>query len=334
MKKVVVLVILLFVLMITNISYATDEAVNQEINAGDTYVLQNELNLRLIPNLSSKSNVKIEKNVEVTVETKIGNWYKITDNNVTGWVTEMKLLANPTQTTQPPLQEEPEPEETPIVNEVQNNVPESKPEEKPAETVSSNRTGIVNVETARVRKSATTSSDIIATLDEDDVVTIIGEENGFYKITTSTITEGYISTTLVKEKNVTSRSSTEDRQEAHVADNTGNTVVEFAKQYLSYPYVLGASSPSTGFDCSGFTRYVFSNFGYTLGRVATDQTSLGAVVELLFYDDAKTKIGHCGIYISGGDFIHSANPTRGVVIDNLNTNSYYSTRFVTARRIY
>ena len=177
-------------------------------------------------------------------------------------------------------------------------------------------------------------------------------ENGFVevnqleeltKITTSTITEGYISTTLVKEKNVTSRSSTEDRQEAHVADNTGNTVVEFAKQYLSYPYVLGASSPSTGFDCSGFTRYVFSNFGYTLGRVATDQTSLGAVVEranlqsgdlLLFYDDAKTKIGHCGIYISGGDFIHSANPTRGVVIDNLNTNSYYSTRFVTARRIY
>ena len=76
--------------------------------------------------------------------------------------------------------------------------------------------------------------------------------------------------------------------------------------------------------------------------MAASQTSLGVVVEkenlqigdlILFYDDAKKKIGHCGIYIGGGDFIHSANPQRGVVIDNLNTNSYYAQRFVTARRI-
>ena len=105
---------------------------------------------------------------------------------------------------------------------------------------------------------------------------------------------------------------------------------------------FGASSPEKGFDCSGFTRYVFGHFGFTLGQVAASQTSLGSVVErenlqtgdlLLFYDDGKTKIGHCGIYIGGGDFIHSANAQRGVVIDNLNTNSYYSQRFVTARRI-
>ena len=54
---------------------------------------------------------------------------------------------------------------------------------------------------------------------------------------------------------------------------------------------------------------------------------------ILFYDEGKTKIGHTGIYISNGDFIHAANPTRGVVTDNLNTNSYYNTRFITARRI-
>lgn len=105
---------------------------------------------------------------------------------------------------------------------------------------------------------------------------------------------------------------------------------------------FGCSTPENGFDCSGFTRYVFGHFGYTLGQVAADQTSLGAVVErenlqtgdlILFYNDEKTKIGHCGIYCEDGNFIHSANPQRGVVIDNLNTNSYYSQRFVTARRI-
>lgn len=79
---------------------------------------------------------------------------------------------------------------------------------------------------------------------------------------------------------------------------------------------FGCSSPEKGFDCSGFTRYVFGHFGYTLGQVAANQTSVGSIVErgdlqigdlLLFYDEGKTKIGHCGIYIGGGDFIHSAN---------------------------
>ena len=50
-------------------------------------------------------------------------------------------------------------------------------------------------------------------------------------------------------------------------------------------------------------------------------------------NEEKTGIGHTGIYIGNGEFIHSANPQRGVVIDNLNTNSYYSERFVSARRI-
>ena len=54
---------------------------------------------------------------------------------------------------------------------------------------------------------------------------------------------------------------------------------------------------------------------------------------ILFYDEAKTKIGHTGIYISNGDFIHSANPQRGVVIDNINTNSYYNERYIVAKRI-
>ena len=124
--------------------------------------------------------------------------------------------------------------------------------------------------------------------------------------------------------------------------NNGQNVVDYAKQYLGYPYVVGGKNPTTGFDCSGFTRYVFLNYGYSLGATAAGQNNLGTEISkenlqpgdlLLFYDEAMTKIGHTGIYISNGDFIHAANPTRGVVIDNVNTNSYYRERFIVARRI-
>ena len=54
---------------------------------------------------------------------------------------------------------------------------------------------------------------------------------------------------------------------------------------------------------------------------------------IVFYNEEKTKVGHVGIYIGNGEFVHAANPERGVVIDNINTNTYYNTRFVSARRI-
>ena len=131
-------------------------------------------------------------------------------------------------------------------------------------------------------------------------------------------------------------------EEPIIGGSRKNELVEFAKQYLGYSYVSGGHSPETGFDCSGFTRYIFGQFGYSLGATAASQTSVGTEVAredlqiadlILYYDEGMTKIGHVGIYIGDGNFIHSANPKRGVVIDNLNTNSYYSKRFVTARRI-
>ena len=234
-----------------------------------------------------------------------------------------------------------------------------------------NKSAIVIVETARVRQSASASGEIIGTLDEDEVVKITGEEGDFYKISTNSIDTGYVSKRLVKEKTVSSRSSNVERtaeldvqdtvtdeantqlteifsQENEVIEEQNanisrkNEVIEFAKQYLGYPYVSGGHSPQTGFDCSGFTRYIFVNFGFSLGATAASQTSIGVEVAredlqtadlILYYDEGMTKIGHVGIYIGDGNFIHSANPKRGVVIDNLNTNSYYSQRFVTARRI-
>ena len=122
----------------------------------------------------------------------------------------------------------------------------------------------------------------------------------------------------------------------------GTEVAELAQKYLGYKYVVGGKNPESGFDCSGFTRYIFLQFNHSLGSTAAGQNNVGIEVSredlkagdlILFYDEAKTKIGHTGIYISDGNFVHSANPERGVVIDNINTNSYYNERYIVAKRI-
>lgn len=345
-------------------SSSKEEPKIQEYSVGETITLANSIKVRLLPNLAVNPKFTVEKSSNITIDAKLGNWYKVSSQTLSGWITKTKLTAKPmvdeSPTQEPPV-EEPVPPQTTPPAEVVPEEPEKQPEAPPQEPATSpempnNKTAVVIVETARVRKAPSKTAGIVDVLDEDDIVTITGEEGDFYKITSSKIGSGYISKTLVKEKNVTSRSATEERNslpsmEPNVSSAqsvqdkkvvTGEEIITFAKQYLGYPYVLGCSSPEKGFDCSGFTRYIFGHFGFTLGQVAANQTSLGTVIErdnlqtgdlLLFYNDAKTKIGHCGIYMNSGEFIHSANPQRGVVMDNLNTNSYYSQRFVTARRI-
>ena len=124
--------------------------------------------------------------------------------------------------------------------------------------------------------------------------------------------------------------------------SVGEQIVEYAKQYLGCPYVYGGSGPET-FDCSGFTMYVYDKFGYTLSHSATAQSRLGIPVEkenlqlgdLVFFLDYETMdgIGHCGIYIGDGNFIHASSGTGYCVkISTLNSGSYLN-RYATARRL-
>ena len=108
---------------------------------------------------------------------------------------------------------------------------------------------------------------------------------------------------------------------------------------MGYGYRWGGSSPSTGFDCSGLVYYVYKQFGYTLNRVAQDQASNGVHVEpsaiqpgdILCFYSGSSYIGHVGIYIGGGRFVHASNSTTGVIISEL--SGYYSSRGYEARRI-
>ena len=147
----------------------------------------------------------------------------------------------------------------------------------------------------------------------------------------------------VEENQVETENEAETEQEESSVGSSseGKEVVEFAKKYLGYKYVAGGSSPSTGFDCSGFTTYVFRNFGVSLNRSSKDQIKNGTAVSksnlqpgdiVIFKNQGKTAIGHVGIYIGSGNFIHAANKKEGVVITAL-SSSYYSQRYVGARRV-
>jgi cell wall-associated NlpC family hydrolase len=112
-------------------------------------------------------------------------------------------------------------------------------------------------------------------------------------------------------------------------------VVGIAMQYLGTPYQWGGESPSTGFDCSGFVMYVFSRVGVSLPRVVSAQYTVGVPVsrselqagDIVFFNG----LGHNGIYIGGGQFIHS--PHTGDVVKISSLSGYYTDNWVGARRV-
>ena len=137
-----------------------------------------------------------------------------------------------------------------------------------------------------------------------------------------------------KTSNVTETKTTE--VVATQTSSKGNEIVTYAKQYLGYKYVYGGTTPN-GFDCSGFTQYVYKHFGITLNRTAAAQYSNGKSVSNLQAGDlvmfGKSGINHVGIYIGGNSFVHAANKKSGVRIDTL-SSGYYKTNYVGARRIF
>lgn len=366
----------------------TDETV-EDVQQEDSnkVVIKSNTVIRYQPNMISNTIVSVEIGKELTKELELGKWIKVSDGAIDGWILKAKIEnqniqkqdttdSNKTNTT---TEENTNTTNTvntnkvntnTVSNKVTNTVVENKVENKVVNEVkqetsnsTGNKKGKVNVETAKVRKEASTTAKIVGFLDYNDEITILAEEGEFYKFTEKSVS-GYVHKSLITpiEENVSSRGNAEERvQENVVEDNKiskeepkqevsiesnntskGKEVAELALKYNGYKYVVGGKNPESGFDCSGFTRYIFLQFGYSLGNTAASQNNLGVEVErsalkegdlILFYDEQKSKIGHTGIYISGGDFIHSANPERGVVIDNLNTNSYYNERYIVAKRI-
>lgn len=112
-------------------------------------------------------------------------------------------------------------------------------------------------------------------------------------------------------------------------------VVRFARRLMGVRYTYGGTSPRTGFDCSGFTRFVYAHFGVSLPHYSAAQFDLGRRIsraglrpgDLVFFDD----LGHVGLYIGGGRFIHAPHTGTRVEIDSL--GGWYASRYDGARRL-
>ena len=115
---------------------------------------------------------------------------------------------------------------------------------------------------------------------------------------------------------------------------THSSVVSIAEQYLGVPYRWGGASPS-GFDCSGLVMYVFAQVGVSLPHSSYAQYGMGSPVsrdqlqpgDLVFFDG----LGHVGIYVGGGQFIHA--PHTGDVVRISSLSGWYASSYVGARRI-
>lgn len=141
------------------------------------------------------------------------------------------------------------------------------------------------------------------------------------------------------------RESTEAEAEASEQVEKGPTddlavkVIDYAKTFLGCAYSYGADGPKS-FDCSGFTMFVFKHFDIDLPHNSASQANKGSKVkrsdlirgDLVFFKTSNNGISHVGLYIGNGDFIHASTGERKIEITSL-SETYYNTRYVTARRI-
>lgn len=254
----------------------------------------------VLPTVASTIKDTVKKNTTVSIQEIAGNFAYIKYNNQYGWV-RVSALQEVTQT---------EPVQT---------------------TTNTTKVGYVNVTQAIIRSKATTSSEMVTSLNFNAEVTIIGEESDFYKIKING-KEAYIAKRLISDtKQQTTNRSSEPRQEATTTVNTqkkentvvtetkkevtaevknevtnnvpssstGDQMAQMAKSYVGYKYVYGGASPSTGFDCSGLVYYICGQLGYSVNRTADYQVNNGVPVEksnlqpgdLVFFTNYKTNQG-------------------------------------------
>ncbi len=183
-----------------------------------------------------------------------------------------------------------------------------------------------------MRSTPSSDGDLLYQLPYGDEAYIIGFNCGWDKVKYNGET-GYIRSDLMEltEKPIANSA-------ASSLTSLATQVVDYAMKYLGTPYVWGANGPNS-FDCSGYTKYVYKNFGYTLNRTAAQQLNNGSRVDslqvgdLVFFNNTYASAGaasHVGIYIGNNQFIHAASG--GVKITSL-SDAYYASRYIGARRI-
>ncbi|MBR5519369.1 MAG: SH3 domain-containing protein, partial [Clostridia bacterium] len=289
---------------------------------------------------------QVVKNERVKILGEENGWYKIeTASGQVGYVSGEYIavdavVTEPTETT--PAETEPPttPSETTTV---------TTPMEFIVEPLED--TGVITGSYVNLRALPSTESSVVALIAKGKYVDIIGSVGAdWYQVNYGSLT-GYISATYLEPGMIAYT-----RPIVNLAGGAGGEglisqfgssealltlaeeICQYAKTFIGTPYVYGGSLPETGFDCSGFTKYVYAHFGIEIPRM--QQYDAGVRVEkenlrpgdLVFFNTTGYSISHVGMYIGYGQFIHAPTTGKTVCITDLDSD-YYAVRFVCATRI-
>ncbi len=216
---------------------------------------------------------------------------------------------------------------------------------------SSVKYGYVDATLLNVRESPGTDTAILDRIVMGSAVEILSNEDSWYKIKAPNglvgfVSAEYISQTPIETADISSAGENITASSAHDAPtdsqlSLGQAIVATARKYIGTPYVYAAAGPSS-FDCSGFTMYVMNLHGISLPHQSASQAQCGYEVamdelvagDLVFFNTTrKSGVGHVGIYIGDGQFIHASSGSAHAVTISSLSEDYYSAHYLGARRV-
>ena len=304
------------------------EPVSPYANIAIANKINSYLNVRKEPNSDSESVGKLYKNNAAVVLETIGDWYKITSGNVTGYIAAKYVTVGDEE------------------------VCES------AATI----TAKITTNSLRLRKKATTDSGIYTLLGKGQKVTVLNDDTeGWlyvkYKSYKGYISAGYADVTITYEYGETKEEEkareAKEKAEAEAAakkkeeekkkqessnknykeptGSDGQAVIDYALQFVGNKYVWGGESLTKGVDCSGFVMKVYEKFGIDLPHSSYKLRKVGKKVSAsdLQPGDIICYSGHVALYIGNGKIVHASNKKDGIKI----TNNYKYKKVITIRRV-
>jgi cell wall-associated NlpC family hydrolase len=267
------------------------------------------------------------------------DWYQVqTPEGQIGWVTSQFLAIGPGIT-----------ERVEVISQI--------PDPNPA------LVALVREAQVNLRGGPGTAYNKLGALGADVQLDLMARYKDWFKVRTPRGTEGWVSSELVQvspyvarrvpqarsvpalpQAAARSRPSAGIRGPVQFAPASATSgPVQFALQFIGARYTWGGASPKTGFDCSGFIKYVYAQFGVSLphGSVAQYSTRYGTAISnpgdllpgdiVFFVNTYRRGISHVGIYVGDGNVVQALTPGRGVGIANMGER-YWSSRYYGAIR--
>ena len=298
------------------------------LEPGTATVKADALRFREGPSLDAEIIDLAPDGTEVEILEDLGEWCLVRWNGREGYMSSRYLVQDGAEAQ---AEAAPEPE-APQDSEPAAPVDTAAPEQTaPTEVYDPARVGILTGDAVRFRAGASLEADVYGYFYCGKRVSVLALEGDWYRVESGGRT-GYVFGEYLRVQ--------EPGETPAVNGDLAASVIALAKDNLGVPYVYGGSSPD-GFDCSGLVYYCFLKCGVKLNRTATGQYQQGVYVaredlepgDLVFFVSPGTQsIGHVGIYIGDGEFIHASTGSRKIMVSEL-SNSYFDTNYYGARRI-